>query len=193
MQNSCFNLSEKKMKLILLDRDGVINEDSDNYIKSVDEFLPIKGSIEAIAKLNKAGYKIAVVTNQSGIGRGLFTLDELDSMHNYLNSLVKKAGGKISTIVWCPHTPKDKCKCRKPEIGLIDKVKENLNISVKNSWFVGDTLKDIQAAFAAKCKPVLVLTGKGQKTFDKLQCSNLEQIAVFDNLADFANNLLKEF
>ena len=157
------------MNLIILDRDGVINEDSDNYIKSVSEWQPIPGSIEAIANLSKAGFTLAVATNQSGISRKMFDLEVLEAIHYKLNLLVNKAGGEIATIAYCPHHPDDGCYCRKPAPGLVHQIEKTLSISAKGAWFVGDSLKDFQVSWLCDCKPVLVLTGKGKSTFNLLK------------------------
>ncbi len=181
------------MKLIILDRDGVINEDSDNYIKSADEWLPIPGSIEAIVRLNKAGYTIAVATNQAGIARGLFSHFALDAMHEKMLRLVKDAGGKIETIVYCPHHPDDYCNCRKPQPGLIHQIEKILDTPAKGAWFVGDSLKDLQAAKTCECKPALVLTGKGKSTFLSLgDHESLQPVSVYSSLKKFTDQLLQE-
>ena len=181
------------MKLIILDRDGVINEDSDQYIKSADEFFPIPGSIEAIAKMSMAGFTLAVATNQAGIGRGLFDYRALEAIHKKLHSLVEKAGGKIHTIAYCPHHPNDNCQCRKPEPGLLWQIEKKLNMQVKDAWFVGDSLKDLQVAQRCGCRPALVLTGNGEKTRDlMLRDQRLQQIPVFDNLSVFADQLMMD-
>ncbi|OED43434.1 D-glycero-beta-D-manno-heptose-1,7-bisphosphate 7-phosphatase [Endozoicomonas sp. (ex Bugula neritina AB1)] len=175
-------------KLIILDRDGVINEDSDHYIRSVDEWIPIPGSIKAIARLSKSGYSIAIATNQSGIARGYYPLSELDAMHAKMNRLVQNQGGKIDCITFCPHGPKDGCDCRKPDTGLVDQIEARLKLSAKDSWFVGDSLKDLQCAIKKSCKPVLVKTGKGERTLASAE--GLESAIVFDSLADFVDHLL---
>ncbi|WP_281647330.1 D-glycero-beta-D-manno-heptose 1,7-bisphosphate 7-phosphatase [Parendozoicomonas sp. Alg238-R29] len=178
------------MNLVILDRDGVINEDSDDYIKSPDEWHPIPGSIEAIAKLSQAGYTVAVATNQSGIGRGYYSLETLQAMHHKMNSLVKAAGGKISCICFCPHTPDDHCDCRKPKPGLVHQIEKQLSCNAKGAWFVGDTAKDIEVAQACDCQPVLVNTGKGQRTLQKGLV--LDGVRVVENLLEFADFLIKD-
>jgi len=154
--------------LVILDRDGVINEDSDDYIKSVDEWIPLPGSIDAIAKLSRAGFDVVVATNQSGLGRGLFTLDDLEAMHQKLVGLVEDAGGRIAGIFYCPHVPEDDCDCRKPKPGLIDAIAEVMGEAVVGCPIVGDSLRDLQAGTARGCKPILVTTGKGAQTLTKL-------------------------
>lgn len=180
-------------KLIILDRDGVINEDSDEYVKSLEEWIPIPGSIEAIADLSKAGYVIAVATNQSGIGRGLFDLDELENMHNKLTVLVEEFGGEIAGIFYCPHTPEDNCSCRKPKSGLIEAIGSELQLNTAGAYMVGDSQRDLEAGIHKGCLPVLVKTGKGLKTLNSLSEKNpvlFAQTKVFDDLRTFANQLL---
>ena len=178
------------MKLVILDRDGVINEDSDNYIRSVDEWIPIPGSIEAIARLSQAGYTIAVATNQSGIGRGYYDLAELTAMNDKMNHLVNDYSGLINTIAFCPHTPEDGCDCRKPQPGLVRQIEASLNTSAEGAWFVGDTGKDIDVARVTGCQPVLVKTGKGERTLAKASEDDLVGVKIVDSLADFADYLL---
>jgi len=180
-------------RLIILDRDGVINKDSDDYVKSLEEWIPIPGSIEAIANLSKAGYIIAVATNQSGIGRGLFDLDELEKMHEKLCSLVEEQGGRIEGIFYCPHTPEDECDCRKPKSGLIDAIESELSISAKGAFIVGDSVRDLEAGLQKHCMPVLVKTGKGEKSLASLPSKNpalFSLTQVFPNLKSFADQLV---
>lgn len=180
------------MKLIILDRDGVINHDREDYVKSADEWVPVTGSIEAIVRLNSAGFTVAVATNQSGLAREKFDLDDLEAMHEKLTGLVEEQGGELGGIFYCPHSPDDKCKCRKPLPGMLDAIEAEFNTSVESSYFVGDSLCDLQAALVKGCKPVLVKTGKGEKTLAQLADAQLqthaplilpEQVQVFDNLA----------
>lgn len=174
------------MKLIILDRDGVINEDSDAFVKSADEWIPIAGSIAAIARLSKAGYTIVITTNQSGIGRGLFSEDALTAMHEKMLALVKKAGGEIAAIYFCPHDPDQQCDCRKPKPGLITKLEQDLSISAKGAITIGDSLRDLEAGIAKGCIPILVKTGKGQKTLAKIvsdQNPAFHNLAIYNNLA----------
>lgn len=178
------------MKLVILDRDGVINEDSDHYIRSVDEWIPIPGSIEAIARLNKASYTIAIATNQSGIGRGYYDVAELLAMHDKMIRLVNDYGGSISAICFCPHTPEVCCDCRKPAPGLIRQIESELQISAKDAWLVGDTSKDIEVARISGCRPVLVKTGKGEITLAKSTDNALVGVKIVGSLADFADYLL---
>jgi len=183
-----------KPALIILDRDGVINQDSDNYIRSADEWIPIPGSIEAIAALSKAGYSIAIATNQSGLARGYFDNQILEAMHHKLVTLVNAAGGQIAHIAYCPHGPADDCDCRKPKPGLMHQISNALSIPLTTDVVViGDSIRDLEAGIKAGCTVVLVKTGKGQKSLVKLkdpEYSPLKNIAVYNNLADFVNNLL---
>lgn len=183
------------MSLVILDRDGVINFDSDDYIKSVDEWRPIPGSIEAIAQLSQAGMTIAVATNQSGLSRGLFDLDELEAMHQKLHDLVNDAGGHIDGIFYCPHLPEDHCNCRKPKTGLVDAMETELAVSARGAVLVGDSLKDLQLALAKGALPILVLTGRGTATEAKLRGGELaeeelKQIRIFPDLASTTDFIL---
>ena len=180
-------------RLIILDRDGVINEDSDAFVKSLAEWIPIPGSIEAIAALSKAGFLITVATNQSGIGRGLIDLDELEKMHAKLCVLVEEQGGKIDGIFYCPHTPEDECDCRKPKSGLISAIEDELAISASGSYMIGDSVRDLEAGLEKHCLPILVKTGKGKKSLSSLEANNpslLAQTKVFDDLKSFTDKLL---
>ena len=177
------------MKLIILDRDGVINKDSDNFIKTVDEFIPLPGSLEAIARLNKAGYTIAVATNQSGIARGYFDESVLHAMHEKLASLLEELGGQIEHIAYCPHGPEDHCDCRKPKTGLLLQIKQHFNTELDNVIVVGDSLRDLQSAQTVGANPILVKTGKGQRTLDS--GIGLDNIPVYDSLADFVDTFLE--
>jgi D-glycero-D-manno-heptose 1,7-bisphosphate phosphatase len=177
-------------KLIILDRDGVINEDSDAFIKSAEECIPVPGSIAAIARLSKAGYRIVVATNQSGIARGLLDEFALARIHQTLNDLVEEAGGLITGFFYCPHGPGDHCQCRKPLPGLLHQIARELDVSVTHVPFVGDSLRDLQAARSAGCQPVLVLTGKGRDTAASGLPAALTDTPVYDDLAAFANSIL---
>jgi D-glycero-D-manno-heptose 1,7-bisphosphate phosphatase len=177
------------MKLIILDRDGVINEDSDEYIKSPEEFIPIPGSLEAITRLNHAGYMVLVATNQSGIARGLFSMETLNQIHDKLKQLLNAYGGRIDGIFFCPHGPEDKCHCRKPQPGLYEEIAQRLDIDLFEVPAVGDSLRDLQAAQLVGATPILVRTGKGERTLDKGE--GLEGIAVYADLADYVDHLLE--
>ena len=182
-------------KLIILDRDGVINYDSDDYIKSPDEWKPLPGSIQAIARLSEAGFRVAIATNQSGIARRYFGIDTLAAMHTKMLTLIDKAGGKIDHIAFCPHGPDDKCDCRKPLPGLMQQISTTLSIPLSPAVFVvGDSIRDLEAGFAAGCTPVLVKTGKGMKSFVKLKEANnshLKDIAVYNSLSEFVEHQLR--
>lgn len=178
---------------VILDRDGVINEDSDAYIKSVDEWHPVEGSVDAIAALSKAGLHIAVATNQSGLARKLFDEATLFQIHQHMLEKVEAAGGNIDGIFMCPHGPDDGCHCRKPNTGLLEAIEDEFEIDLTGVPFVGDTLKDLLAARKHGCKPVLVLSGKGQRTFDSIADDDEWQgLAVFPTLASFANDFLAD-
>lgn len=156
----------RQTKFVLLDRDGVINHDSEQFIKTPDEWLPIPGSLEAIALLCRHGYQVFVITNQSGLGRGLFTLDTLNAMHKKMRQLVQEQGGKISGIYFCPHLADDHCDCRKPKPGLIKQFAREHRAELSSTYLIGDSLRDIQAAESAGAKGILVKTGKGKKTIN---------------------------
>jgi len=151
-------------KLVVLDRDGVINVDSEAYIKTPDEWVALPGSLEAIARLNQAGYRVAVATNQSGIGRGLFDMTALNAMHLKMHKMVAHVGGRIDAVFFCPHTAEDQCECRKPRPGMLKLIAERFEIDPAETPVVGDSLRDLQAGTALGFIPHLVLTGKGQKT-----------------------------
>ena len=149
------------MKLIILDRDGVINFDSAAYIKSPAEWKPIPGSPEAIARLNQAGYRVVVATNQSGVGRSLFDMDTLNAIHEKMHKTVAAAGGRIDAVFYCPHAPDEGCHCRKPEPGLLEQIAQRYGLSsLAGVPYIGDSLRDMQAAAAAGCAPHLVCTGR---------------------------------
>jgi len=177
------------MKLIILDRDGVINEDSPAYIKSPAEWHPIAGSLEAIAKLKQAGYTVIVVTNQSGVGRGYFTLEDLDAMHHKMQQKLEKLGGKVDRIYFCSHTPDDNCDCRKPKIGMFKQIMHDYGIDLNGVINVGDSLRDIQAGQVVACRNILVLTGKGKRTRQENPKLDAE---IFPDLAAAVDNLLQE-
>jgi len=175
-------------KLVILDRDGVINYDSDNYIKTLDEFVPIDTSINAIAKLNQNGFLVAVATNQSGIGRGFYSEKTLHKMHMRLRKLVNMAGGDLGEILHCPHLPTDNCRCRKPQPELLNRILNYYGKSAENTYFVGDSLSDVLAAKNANCLPILVKTGKGKNT---LKSGKLpKDCLIFEDLAEFTNYLV---
>ena len=179
-------------KLIILDRDGVINEDSDDYIKSPDEWIPVPGSLEAIGRLTQAAYKVAVVTNQSGIARGYYDLATLEAMHEKMRRLAAGFGGKIDKIVYCPHGPGDGCDCRKPLPGMLNQIADYFETPLQGVHMVGDTRTDVQAAQAAGASPVLVKTGKGERTLtDPESATMIAGVPVYADLAAVANALLE--
>jgi D-glycero-D-manno-heptose 1,7-bisphosphate phosphatase len=180
------------MKLIILDRDGVINEDSDDFIKTPEEWVPIDGSAQAIAQLHQAGFTVVVATNQSGVGRGYFSIDTLTAIHQKMIQHVETTGGKISGIFYCPHAPDDGCDCRKPKAGLIDQIITRFKTDVVNAPLVGDSLRDLECGVARGCCPVLVKTGKGRRTLEKGLPSALANIAVYDSLLDFTQDFLAQ-
>lgn len=152
------------MKLIILDRDGVINYDSDKFIKSPEEWKPLPGSLEAIASLCQAGYRVVVATNQSGVGRGLFDMPMLNAIHEKMHKACAQAGGRIDAIYFCPHAADAGCECRKPKSGMIEEIAERYGMDLKGVPSVGDSLRDLEASARLGAQPFLVLTGKGQKT-----------------------------
>lgn len=176
------------MKLIILDRDGVINQDSDDFIKSLEEWIPLPGSIDAIARLSKAGWTVAVATNQSGIGRGYFTEATLQAMHQHLHALVEEQGGKVDLIRYCPHAPDAGCDCRKPRSGLFEQIAQHFGTVLHQVPTVGDSLRDLQAGVSVGCRPFLVRTGKGLLTKQK---ALPEGTLIFANLAAVVDYLLE--
>jgi D-glycero-D-manno-heptose 1,7-bisphosphate phosphatase len=152
------------MKLIILDRDGVINHDSAAFIKSPDEWRPIAGSLNAISRLNQAGFHVIVASNQSGIGRGFLDMAALNAIHDKMHKALAQAGARIDAIFFCPHAADDHCNCRKPRTGMFEDIAHRLNISLTGIPMVGDSIRDLQAAAAARGMPLLVLTGNGRKT-----------------------------
>jgi D-glycero-D-manno-heptose 1,7-bisphosphate phosphatase len=175
------------VKLVILDRDGTINHDSDSFIKSPGEWRPIDGSLEAIARLTQAGYRTVIATNQSGIARGLLDTATLIAIHETLARAVAQAGGRIDAFFFCPHAADSACECRKPKPGMPLEVARRFNISLASTYMVGDAHRDVEAAAAAGARPVLVLTGRGRRTRDE---GGLPPgTAVFDDLAAFAAHL----
>ncbi len=174
---------------VLLDRDGVINHDSDDYIKTADEWQPIPGSLEAIALLNNNDFKVIVITNQSGLGRGYYSLETLAEIHNKMLQLCQKNGAEIEAIFYCPHTPEDHCDCRKPKPGLLQQFSERYQRKLDDLFFVGDKISDIQAGETAGAKPILVKTGKGETTLSRYPDINHP---IFENLYDAAKFIISE-
>ena len=187
------------MNLLILDRDGVINQDSPDFIKSPDEWKPIPGSLEAIGRLSQAGYDIVILTNQSGVGRGLISADMLAQIHVRMLDYIQQHGGKIQSILFCPHHPDDNCNCRKPKAGLYQELTEQLKVSLEETYSVGDSLRDLIAAKDAGAIPILVRTGNGRKTIKELksyyadkQQPSLDGLLVYENLNKFADALLSK-
>jgi D-glycero-D-manno-heptose 1,7-bisphosphate phosphatase len=176
------------MALVILDRDGVINEDSDAYVKSPAEWHPVPGSLEAIARLNHAGFRVVVATNQSGIARGLFGMAELDAIHQKLHSALARLGGQLDGIYFCPHGPDDGCACRKPRPGLLREIAARQGIDLAGVPTIGDSLRDLEAAMAVGAMPMLVRTGKGRTAEEQLPSH--WGVIVFDDLAQAAQALV---
>ena len=175
------------MSLVILDRDGVINHDDEVHIRSPEEWIPIAGSLEAIARLNHAGFRMVVATNQSGISRKYFDIETLCRIHEKMQRMLRDLGGSIEAIFFCPHTPRDRCKCRKPKPGLLNDIAGHLRISLQGVAFIGDSKRDINAAQAVGARPILVRTGNGLETEHQV-----EGIEVFDDLAEAADELIAE-
>lgn len=179
------------MKLVILDRDGVINQDSDHFIKNPNEWIPIAGSLEAIALLNKHGFQVAIATNQSGIARGLFDIETLNAIHDKMHKALAKVGGKIEAIYYCPHAADDHCECRKPKSKMIEDIGRQFSVDLNNIPAVGDSLRDLQAFANVGCQAMLVHTGKGKKTLanGELPANTL----LFSNLAEAADHIIAEY
>jgi len=181
------------MKLVILDRDGTINECRDDYVKTVEEWVPVPGALEAVARLNHAGWHTVVATNQSGLGRGLFDMTTLNGMHIKMNQLLARQGGRIDAVFFCPHTPTDGCDCRKPLPGLFEQIGERFGVDLTEVVCVGDTLRDIQAGAAVGCKTHLVRSGQAaQLDAAQLQalCDQVPGTLMHDDLAAFAEHLI---
>ena len=178
-------------KLVILDRDGTINADRDDYVKSPEEWEPLPGALEAIAQLNHAGVHVAVATNQSGLGRGLFDMASLNAMHTKMNKMLAAVGGRIDAVFFCPHSPEESCRCRKPAVGLFEQIAERYGVPMKEVPVVGDSLRDLQAGVALGCAPHLVLTGKGEALRGlTLPASFPADTKVHDDLAAFVAHWL---
>jgi len=177
----------RAVKLIVLDRDGVINHDSDRFIRSPDEWRPIPGSLEAIARLNRAGFRVVVATNQSGIGRGHFDMGTLNAIHDKMHKALALAGGRIDAVFYCPHTGDSQCECRKPKTGMLREIGVRYGVDMTGVPCIGDSLRDLQAAIDAGARPMLVLTGKGKKTL--LDPALPKDIPVFPDLAAAVKSL----
>lgn len=182
------------MKVIVLDRDGVINHDSDTYIKSAEEWRPLAGSLEAIARLKHGGYTVVVASNQSGLARGYFDVEALTAMHKKMEEMLAKVGARIDAIFYCPHGPDDGCDCRKPKPGMLLEIGQRFNVPLKDVVFIGDSISDIKAANSAHAKAMLVRTGKGAKAEKMLhiECKGGQlDIPVFDDLASAVTAILQ--
>jgi len=176
------------MKLVILDRDGVINTDSDQFIKTPDEWKPIPGSLEAIARLTHSGFRVVVCSNQSGVGRGLLDMAALNAINDKMYKALAPLGGRIDALFYCPHPAEANCACRKPRPGMFEDIAKRFNVPLTGVPSVGDSLRDMQASVAAGCRPILVLTGKGRKT---LAAGGLpEGVQVFDDLAAAARAII---
>lgn len=176
------------MKLAILDRDGVINFDSDRFIKSPDEWRPIPGSLEAIARLTQAGYRVVVASNQSGVGRGLLDMATLNTIHDKMHKLLSRTGGRIDAVFYCPHAAETGCDCRKPEPGLFHEIAQRFNADLSGVPCIGDSLRDLQACVSVGAQPFLVLTGKGRRTFEAGGLPGGTQ--VFADLAEAVKHLV---
>ncbi len=179
------------MKLVILDRDGTINEDSAEYIKTPEEWVPLPGAMDAIARLNHAGWHVVIASNQSGLGRGLFDVSTLNAMHTKMHGQLAAAGGRVDAIFYCPHAPSDGCRCRKPESGLFEQIAERYGMPLKGVPCVGDTLRDLVAGAALGCEPHLVLTGKSAGlTAGALPATYPADTTCHTDLAAFADFLI---
>ncbi len=178
----------RQAKLIILDRDGVINYDSEQYIRSPEEWRPIPGSLEAIARLNHAGFRVVVATNQSGLGRGLFDTATMVTIHDKLHKALSQVGGRIDAVFFCPHTAESDCECRKPKPGMLTEIGGRFGVDLTGVPCIGDSLRDLQAAEAVGAQPILVLTGKGEKTLREGKFP--KNTVIFPDLAFAATALL---
>lgn len=180
------------MKVIILDRDGVINHDSDAYIKSTEEWIPIEGSLEAIARLNHSGYTVVVASNQSGIARGYFNIETLSAIHKKMDDMLSILGGRVDAVFYCPHGPDDGCVCRKPKPGMLLDIGQRFNVPLTEVIFIGDSISDIKSAIDAHALPMLVRTGKGVKAEKILQAEYKKPVPVYDDLASAVTALLQQ-
>ena len=178
------------MRLVIMDRDGVINQESAAYIKSPEEWIPIPGSLEAIARLNKAGFVVVIASNQSGVGRGLFSLKTLEAIHARMESALNAVGGHLDGIFFCPHRPEDDCDCRKPKPGLLKQIAERYHTALDGVPFIGDSPRDIAVARAVGARPMLVRTGDGERTLR--QMPETVGVEIYADLAEAATKLINE-
>ncbi|MBS1270242.1 MAG: D-glycero-beta-D-manno-heptose-1,7-bisphosphate 7-phosphatase [Gammaproteobacteria bacterium] len=182
------------MRLVILDRDGVINQDSSRHIKTPEQWDPIPGSLEAIARLCRAEYRVAIITNQSGVGRGLYSLDTMNKINMRMFELIRRKGGEVDALLFCPHAPDTGCECRKPKPGLFHELARRSKVNLARTPAVGDSVRDLEAAVAAGARPVLVRTGKGIETLDAIQRSDderIRQVSVYDDLAAFVDRHMR--
>lgn len=181
------------MRLVILDRDGVINQDSSDYIKTPEEWVPIAGSLEAIARLCRAEYRVVIITNQAGVGRGLYSLDTMNKINRRMFELMRQKGGEVDALLFCPHAPEFGCECRKPKPGMFVDLARRLKVNLAGIPAVGDSMRDMDAAIAAGAQPVLVRTGKGMETLREIQQGDdpkHKEIPVYDDLASFVDHHL---
>ena len=178
------------MKLVILDRDGVINQDSANFIKNPNEWIALPGSLEAIALLNQSGFRVVIATNQSGIARGLFDMATLNAIHDKMHRALAQIGGRIEAMFYCPHAADDNCTCRKPKTGMMEDIARRFSVNLSGVYAVGDSLRDLQAFHDAGCKPILVRSGKGEET---LAAGGLpKKTLIFADLAEAAQHIIGE-
>ena len=183
------------MKLVILDRDGVINKDSVNFIKNTNEWIALPGSLEAIALLNQSGFRVAIATNQSGIARGLFDMATLNAINDKMHRALLLVGGRIDALFYCPHSAEDNCTCRKPKTGMIEDIGRRFSVDLTEVYGVGDSLRDLQALADAGCKPILVRSGKGEETLANAKLSNLSlppNTLIFADLNEAAQHIIAE-
>tara|TARA_B110000495_G_scaffold119402_1_gene103572 strand:+ start:289 stop:825 length:537 start_codon:yes stop_codon:yes gene_type:complete len=178
------------MKLVILDRDGVINQDSADFIKNPNEWIPIPDSLESIARLNQHGFSIIIATNQSGIGRGLFDIETMNAINKKMLDLLAQVGGHIDAIFYCPHTEDANCKCRKPKSGMLEEISTRFGVSLKNIPAVGDAARDLEAYQSVSAQPILVKTGKGEDTF--VSKAYPKNTWIFNNLSQAVDKILKK-
>jgi D-glycero-D-manno-heptose 1,7-bisphosphate phosphatase len=183
------------LKLVVLDRDGVINQDSANFIKNTNEWIALPGSLEAIALLNQSGFRVALATNQSGVGRGLYDMATLNAIHDKMHRALAQVGGRIDALFYCPHTADDNCSCRKPKTGMIDDIARRFSMDLTEVFAVGDSLRDLQAFAEAGCKPILVRSGKGEETLANAKLPNQSlpnNTIIFADLAEAVQHIVAE-
>lgn len=184
------------MKLVILDRDGVINQDSANFIKNPNEWIPLPGSLEAIALLNQSGFRVVIATNQSGIARGLFDMATLNAIHDKMHRALAQIGGRIDAMFYCPHAADDNCHCRKPKTGMMEDIARRFSVDLAGVYSVGDSLRDLQASYDAGCKPILVRSGKGEETLAAANLADKKLPAntlIFDDLAEATQHIIAEY